>query len=139
ATGTFDIEGWDQQTYDEREGVSLARATVTKTFHGDLEGTSTAELLLAGSTQVETSRAYVAIERIEGRLHGRTGTFVLHHTAIGSAAGGTAAWTVVPDTGTGELRGLSGQVQIAIDADGTHRFTLDYELADAGARDRAAV
>ena len=128
ATGTFDIDRWDQEPCDEREGAHLARATVTKTFHGDLEGSSTAHVLLTGSTLVETSRAYVALERIEGRLDGRSGSFVLHHTAIESAAGGTAAWTVVPDTGTGDLRGLTGQAQITIEPDGTHRFELDYQL-----------
>jgi hypothetical protein len=130
ATGTFDIDRWEQRTYDERDGARLDRASVDKTFHGDLEGGSTAQLLLAGSTAVETSRAYVAIERIEGRLHGRTGSFVLHHTAIGSAEGGSAEWTIVPDTGSGELRGLRGRMAIAIDPDGTHRYTLDYELSE---------
>jgi hypothetical protein len=127
ATSTFTIETWDAQPYDEREDISLSRTRVTKTFHGELEGTSTAELLMAGAP--EGSAAYVGFERIEGRLGGRAGSFVLHHNATQSAAGQSASWTIMPNSGTGELRGLRGSAQISIAPDGTHTLTLDYDLA----------
>src|SRR5262245_13709207 len=128
ATATFNVDTWDEQPYDEREGARLSRVRLTKTFRGDLEGVSSADLLMVGG-QVETSRAYVGVERIDGRLHGRSGTFVLLHTAVGSRDRNSTAWTIVPDTGTGELQGLSGTATITIEADGTHHLALDYELS----------
>lgn len=129
ATGTFEIETWDEKPYDERDGTKLTRTHVTKTFHGDIEGTSTAELLMAYGT-VEGSAAYAGFERIVGSVHGRSGSFVLHHTASSGASHGppTAAWSVVPDSGTGELTGLRGEAAISVDSDGVHTFTLDYDL-----------
>jgi len=122
ATGTFTIDSWESQTYDEAEGATLSRVHLTKTFDGDLVGTSTADLITA-IPPVETSAAYVGFERFTGTAHGRKGTFVLHHTAGGAAL----SWTILPDSGTGELLGIRGGGQIVND-DGAHSFHLDYEL-----------
>ncbi len=122
AEGTFEIDGWDEAPYDEREGTRLARARVTKTFSGDVEGTSTAELLMAYAAGEGV--AYVGLERIVGRVHGRSGGFVLHHTAGPAGAG----WTIVPGTGTGGLEGIGGEATITIEPDGGHSFVLDYDL-----------
>jgi hypothetical protein len=126
ATGTFDIDSWDQQPYDDRDGVQMARTRVAKTFHGEIEGTSTAELLMVGAPN--GSAAYVGMERIVCRVHGRTGSFVLLHDAVRSATTQSATWSIVPDSGTGELQGLRGAAQITIEPDGGHTFTLDYDL-----------
>jgi hypothetical protein len=129
ATATFTIDSWDAQPYDELEGVTLARTRVTKTFSGDVAGTSTAELLMAGTPT--GSAAYVGLERITASVHGRAGTFVLHHSATATAGGEqSASWMVVPDSATGALRGLRGAARIAATPDGGHAFTLDYELAE---------
>jgi len=127
AIATFDIDDGKQEPYDDTDGVQLARARVVKTFHGDIESTSTAELIMADG-RVETSRAYVGIERVTGRLHGRAGGFVVQHSASGSVHGQSTSWTIVPDTGAGELTGLRGTAQTIIGPDGGHTFTLDYEL-----------
>lgn len=129
ATGTFDIDSWEEIPYDERDGTKLTRTHVTKTFHGDVEGTSIAELLMAYGT-VEGSAAYTGFERIVGGVHGRSGSFVLHHTATSDASHGppTAMWSVVPDSGTGELRSLRGEALISRSPDGEHTFTLDYDF-----------
>jgi Protein of unknown function (DUF3224) len=127
ATGTFEIDSWDEKPYDEREGARLTRTRVTKTFNGDVEGESTAELLMAYGAR-EGSAAYVGFERVVGRVNGRTGSFVLHHNASGSRGERSATWSVVPDSGTGELSGLKGEARISIGADGGHSFTLDYDF-----------
>jgi hypothetical protein len=128
AKGTFTIDGWDQQTFDEAEGATLAQATVTKTFTGDLTGASATRILMC-TTQVETSAAYVGFERFSGTVGGRTGTFVLHHSATAEADQGQALyWAIVPDSGTGELRGIRGAGQITVDAEGGHAYTLEYAL-----------
>ena len=129
AAGTFEIEVWEETPYDERDGTRLTRTRVTKTFYGDIEGVSTAELLMAYGSEAG-SAAYTGFERIVASLNGRSGSFVLHHTASSDASNPppTAAWSVVSDSGTGELRGLSGQASISRGSDGGHTFTLDYEL-----------
>ncbi|MGZ3636684.1 MAG: DUF3224 domain-containing protein, partial [Ktedonobacterales bacterium] len=65
---------------------------------------------------------------IEGHLHGRSGSFVLHHSATMTRDASSTSWTVVPDSGTGELRSLRGEARIVNEPDGGHTFTLDYEL-----------
>ncbi|HKV83735.1 MAG TPA: DUF3224 domain-containing protein [Ktedonobacterales bacterium] len=126
ATGTFTIDSWEPRLYDEAEGATLTRTRVTKTFRGEIEGTSTAELLMASAG--EGSMAYVGFERIAVSIIGHAGTFVLHHNAIASRDGQTATWTVLPHSGTGALQGLRGAAQIVSEPDGGHTFILDYDL-----------
>ncbi|MEV4182353.1 DUF3224 domain-containing protein [Streptosporangium canum] len=126
ATGTFSIDSWDAQPYDEAEGAALSRVHVTKTFDGDLLGTSTTDIITAVAP-VESSAAYAGFERFIGTAHGRKGTFVLHHTATSHAGESSLSWTILPDSGTGELAGIRGGGQIVND-DGAHSFHLDYEL-----------
>jgi len=123
ATGTFDVKLQPQTT---AEGSTLSRLSIDKQFHGDLEAVSTGEMLAAG-TEVKGSAAYVALERVTGTLHGRRGTFALQHTGIMNRGAPTLTITVVPDSGTGELAGLAGSLDITI-TDGKHSFTFDYTL-----------
>jgi hypothetical protein len=126
ATASFEITTWDEQPYHDEDGLKLSRTQVGKAFTGEIEGQSTAELLMALAG--EDSAAYVGVERVTGRVNGRQGSFVYLHTA--TAAGGTrsASWPVVAGSGTGELTGISGQANIDNLPDGGHVFTLDYEL-----------
>jgi uncharacterized protein DUF3224 len=126
ATSAFTITGWEPETIDDRDGVGLTRTKVTKTFTGDLEGTSVAELLMAGAPN--DSAAYVGFERIEGKLNGRAGSFILHHNAVSVRGEQSATWTIMKNSGTGDLQGISGAAQIVIDADGGHTLILDYDL-----------
>jgi len=126
ATGTFDIDTWQDEPYDEAEGANLRRAHLTKTFRGEVEGRSTVEMLMAQAQH--ESAAYVAFERLDVRVHGRAGTFVLQHSGSGTRDERTATWSVVPDSGTGDLRKLRGTARIVIGPDGGHTFELDYEL-----------
>jgi hypothetical protein len=126
ASGTFVIDSWDAQPYDEQDGATLTRTRVTKTFHGEVEGHSTAELLMAAAG--EGSAAYAGFERVSARVHGRSGTFVLHHNATMAAGERSATWSVLPGSGTGELRGLRGEARIGGDPAGTHTFELEYEV-----------
>ncbi len=129
AAGTFEIDSWEEEPYDEREGARLTRTRLTKTFSGDVEGESTAELLMAYAAE-EGSAAYVGFERVVGRIHGCSGSFVLHHTASSDGSRGepSATWSVVPGLGTGELRSLRGEARIINEPDGGHSFTLDYNF-----------
>lgn len=129
AAGTFEIESWDEQPYEEQDGTRLTRTRLTKTFNGDVEGESTAELLMAYAAE-EGSAAYVGFERVVGSVHGRSGSFVLHHSASsdGSRGAPSATWSVVPGSETGELRSLRGEARSINEPDGGHSFTLDYNF-----------
>lgn len=127
AVGTFRNDSYDEHTYDNSEGSVLGRVHITRTFEGDITGHSTAELLTARSS--DGSAAYVAIDRITGSVDGREGSFVLEHHGTVSAAGASTTGTVVPGSGTGELRGLAGKAEITVDEEGVHRLALDFTLA----------
>jgi hypothetical protein len=126
AIASFDITTWDEQPYDEEGGIKLSRTRVVKGFRGDIEGESTAELLMALAG--EESAAYLGVERVSGRVNGREGSFVYLHTATALRGRQSASWPVLAGSGTGELAGISGQVRIDNLPDGGHVLTLDYDL-----------
>jgi hypothetical protein len=121
ATGTFEVQLAPQET-----AATLGRMSLDKQFHGDLEATSKGEML-AVQGGVQSSAGYVALEQVTGTLHGRTGTFYLQHTGTMDRGAPSLSITVVPDTGTGELTGLSGRMNIVIEG-GKHSYELDYTL-----------
>jgi hypothetical protein len=129
AKGTFEIQATREPPYDSADGVVIGRTRFDKQLSGDLEGTSTVEMISAG-TEVRGSAAYVAIERIRGRVHGRTGSFVVHHTGVMDRGTPSLSISVVPDSGTGELRGIAGSMKIDI-VEKKHFYTLDYTLPEA--------
>jgi len=128
-TGPFSVSTVQDPPYDELEGIALGRATVTKVFDGPLQAKSTVQMLGA-RTAVPTSAAYVAVERIVGTLAGLEGSFVVTHVGFMSAAKGFSLdITIVPDSGTGALKGISGTMAI-VNKDGAHTYTLDYTLGE---------
>ena len=130
AIGTFEVKLNPQTPEDKAEGSTLGRMSIDKQFHGDLEATSKGEMLSA-LTSVKGSAGYVAIERVSGTLQGRSGTFVLQHSGSMARGSHQLTITVVPDSGTGELVGLAGQMAIQI-ADGKHSYEFEYTLGETG-------
>jgi len=128
AHAEFTVDNWQQEAIDDGPGAPLARARLRKTFRGALEGTSSAEILLAGAPDDEEARAYVGVERISGSLDGREGSFVLVHSAVGAGEHSHVAWTILPNSGTGELTGITGSAELSIDDAGNHAIRLEYEL-----------
>lgn len=125
AAGPFDVKVTPQD--DKSEDPHLARMTLDKQYHGDLEGTGKGQMLTAG-TDVKGSGAYVAIEKVSGTLKGRTGTFVLQHSGTMTDNAPQLAITVVPDSGTGQLKGIAGKMTISIAAGGKHSYDFEYTL-----------
>lgn len=123
ATGTFEVKLTPQA---DGENPPVGRMTIDKTFHGDLEATSQGQML-AAMTEVKGSAGYVAIEKVTGKLKGRTGSFVLQHHGIMNRGEPQLSVTVVPDSGTGELAGLSGKMDIIIEG-GKHSYVFEYTL-----------
>lgn len=127
ATGTFDLKLNPLSVADTSLSAVLGRMEIDKDFTGDLEGTSKGEML-TGVTAVKNSAGYVAIERVSGTLHGKTGTFILQHSGTMTRGVGVLSVTVVPDSGTEELVGLAGSLAIIIAADGKHSYEFDYTV-----------
>jgi len=128
ASGTFEVKLTPQAQEEKPEDAPLGRMLIDKQFHGDLEGTSNGQMLSA-MTAVKGSAGYVAIEKVSGKLHGRTGTFVFQHSGTMNRGVPQLSVTVVPDSGTGELVGLAGKMNIII-ADGKHSYEFDYTLPE---------
>jgi Protein of unknown function (DUF3224) len=126
--GTFESKMTAEPPYSDIDGISLGRVSFEKTFHGELDATSRVDMIGTRNAAQPMSAGYVAIERITGKLSGRTGTFVLQHNGIMNRGTPSLDCTVVPDSGTGELTGLSGRMTIDI-IDKQHHYTFDFELA----------
>lgn len=112
--------------YDTSDGITLGRASFDKEFSGPLSGKSQVHML-AARTAVEASAGYVALERIAGTLDGRRGSFVLLHVGVVDRGQRSLTISIVPDSGTAELTGLRGRMDIQI-KDGVHHYELDYTL-----------
>jgi hypothetical protein len=125
-TGSFDITLTPQTAAPAIAAARLGRQTLDKTFHGDLSAHSLGEML-AVQTDVKGSAGYVAIERVTGTLVGKKGSFVLMHTGTMNRGASQLLVQVVPDSGTDELAGLTGQMGIQI-SDGAHFYTFDFTL-----------
>jgi hypothetical protein len=130
-SGAFEVKLSPQKPDNkEVESAALGRMSIDKQFHGDLEATSKGEMLSA-MTEVKGSAGYVAIERVSGTLQGRSGSFVLQHSGTMTRGVPQLIVTIVPDSGTGQLAGLSGNMAIKI-SDGKHFYEFEYALPRIG-------
>ncbi|MCE1203290.1 MAG: DUF3224 domain-containing protein [Holophagaceae bacterium] len=129
AEGSFEVKLAPLTEGTRKEAWAPGRMSIDKQFTGGLEGTSQGEMAMAG-TEVQGSAGYTAIEKVTGKLHGRTGTFLLQHFAV-MARGVPGEWIilVIPDSGTGELKGLTGRLTITITGK-EHAYALDYSLPE---------
>ncbi|MEO8999244.1 MAG: DUF3224 domain-containing protein [Rhodanobacter sp.] len=126
ARGRFEVKMSPQPAQDGIGDLGIGRMALDKQFQGDLEATSKGQMLAAG-TDVSGSAGYVALERVSGTLHGRSGTFALQHSGTMTRGAPQLSISVVPDSGTGELLGLAGTLAITI-TDGQHFYDFEYTL-----------
>ena len=119
------VQAWDGPQAEA--DPTLGRFWLDKEFHGDLEATSFAMMLSAGGVE-KGSAGYVAIEKVTGKLQDRQGSFMLQHNGTMNRGNPTLTVSVVPDSGTGELTGLCGEMKITI-AEGKHSYEFEYTLA----------
>jgi hypothetical protein len=127
ATGPFDVKMLPQ---DDKTADGVTRLLLDKQYHGDLEGTAKGQMLTGGMS-ADKSGAYVAIEKFTGTLQGRSGSFVLHHTGIMTRGKPELTILVAPDSGAGQLTGISGKMTINVAADGKHSYDFEYMLPAA--------
>jgi len=135
ATAHFDVTGWNPASTDEPdEGPAMSRVDIRKAFTGGyIEGESKGEGLFCGMDDPEAGAGYVVSERFTGRLATRQGSFVIQHGGVmGPETASRSFGHVVPGSGTGELTGLAGEVQISQNVDGQHTLSIDYHFHDEG-------
>ncbi len=126
SAGAFDVKMAPQPAETTAAGETIGRMLLDKKYHGSLDATGKGQML-AMRTQVDGSAGYVAMELVVGRLDGRSGSFVLQHSGTMNRGAKQLTLSVVPDSGTGELAGLSGSMEIIIN-DGKHRYLFEYGL-----------
>ena len=130
AVGTFEVTMRPEPPYDVDAAASIGRVAISKQFKGDLEATSSVEMIGARSLDQKGSAGYVAIERVVGTLHGLRGSFVLQHSGTMTRGKGELTVSVVPDTGSAELKGIAGKMTIEI-SEGKHLYSFEYTLDSA--------
>ena len=128
ATGIFTVKTTPQTWSESSVDHTLGRFLLDKQYHGDLEATGDGQMLAAGDGKPGSSGVYVAIERVTGSLHGRKGSFILVHNGIMNRGVPSLTISVSPDSGSGELTGIGGTMNIII-ADGKHSYEFAYTLA----------
>ena len=126
ANARFAIKAWDEKPYSEGLDLpKLTRASVTKTFTGDLEGDGHVEYLMVYGA--DGSAAFVGLERVVGRVAGKAGTFVLQRVGTFESGQAKETYSVVAGSATGELRGLRGEGTSAVGHGNEHPFVLNYD------------
>jgi hypothetical protein len=121
-SGEFDVKIVPMDTGDDKMGMMA----LDKHYHGDLDAAAKGRML-TGMADVKGSGAYVAIERVSGKLKGAAGTFLLYHTGVMSKGSQSLTIRVVPDSGTGDLAGIEGEMHIKIEG-GKHFYRFEYTL-----------
>ncbi len=126
AIGTFTVSLTPQHTDGTPDETAMGRLSIAKTWSGGIDGTSSGEMLTA-MTSMKGSAAYVAVERVRGSVDGREGTFAMYHRGLSDRGVQSLSIEVVPDSGTGALVGIVGELSIVI-AGGVHSYDLAYRL-----------
>lgn len=126
ARGSLNVVTEAEPPFLEQDGNKLSRNIVRKEFSGDMVGTSEAQMV-AAYTGTPGSAGYVAIEHFTGSVRGKSGSVVLQHSGIMAKGEAELIVRIVPDSGTGELTGILGTLEID-NLDGKHSYVLDYEL-----------
>ena len=124
ATATFQVKSWEENPFNEMEGgPKLTRASITKSFSGDIEGEASLEYLMM--YRADGTASFTGLERIVGSVGGRAGSFVLEHRGTFAEGTAKATWSVVPGSGTGELNGLRGEG--GFEAAHAERYPVTFE------------
>ncbi|KAB2969685.1 MAG: DUF3224 domain-containing protein [Thermoanaerobaculia bacterium] len=123
----FTIQTWDEAPYGEGSQLpKLTRASVTKSYAGDISGSGEVQYLMM--YRGDGSASFVGLERVVARLAGKTGTFVLQRTGVFEGGEAKETYQVIPGSATGDLQGLVGEGSSAVGHGMEHPFALDYEL-----------
>ena len=127
AKARFAIKSWDEKPYSEGAALpKLTRASVAKTFTGDIAGEGQVEYLMMYRS--DGTAAFIGFERVTASIGGKSGTFVLQRQGAFENGLAKESYTVVPGSGTGDLQGLRGEGTTSVGHGMEHPFELNYEL-----------
>ena len=127
ANSRFAIKSWDEKPYAEGAGQpKLTKASVVKSYTGDIEGEGQVEYLMM--YRADGTATFVGLERIAGRIAGKSGSFVLQRTGVFESGQAKESYSVIPGSGSGDLQGMRGEGTSAVGHGTEHPFTLNYEL-----------
>jgi hypothetical protein len=129
ATGTYGIKSWDEKTWEGKDhkqqpGAKLTHAKVVFDLHGDMEGEAKVQFLM--SYRDDTYATFVALQQMTGRIGGRSGSFVIQVNGTFENGAAKSTWTIVPGSGTGDLRGIRGEGSTVAHHSDSQPYTLDY-------------
>lgn len=128
ANAKFAVKSWDEKPYRElADGAKFAQVSAVFTYEGDIEGESSEDYLMF--YRADGSGNYVGLARFEGSVEGRRGSFALQISGTFDAVGVNASWFVVPNSGTGDLQGLTGQCTVYLADHGPYPIVFEYDLA----------
>ena len=130
AKGPFDVKVAPLALSDVAQDPSMGRMSIDKQYHGDLEGTGKGEMLTGGNP-ASGAGVYVAVERVSGTLGGKKGSFLVYHHATMVDGKPDLTITVAPKSGTDQLAGITGKMNIIFGEGGKHFYELDYTLPEA--------
>jgi hypothetical protein len=130
ASGPFEVKLAPQTAEEKTNDPLIGRMLIDKHYHGELEAAGTGQMLTGGDYKTG-SAGYVAMEKVSGTLQGRAGTFMLQHSGTLTAGAQQLSITIVPGTGTGQLTGIAGKMDVKIKEGGKHFYELDYTLPAA--------
>ena len=127
ANAKFSIKSWDEKPYSEGKDLpKMTRASVAKTFTGDIDGEGHVEYVMMYRS--DGTASFVGLERVTGRIAGRNGSFVLRRTGVFEDGQAKESYSVIADSGTGELRSLRGEGTSSLGHAADYPFALNYEL-----------
>ena len=130
ANARFAIKGWEEEPYDEGQDLpKLTRATVTKTYTGDIAGEGQVEYLMMYRS--DGSATFVGLERVVGEIGGKRGTIVLQRTGVYEDGLAKESYSVIPGSATGELHGLVGDGSSSVGHGTDYPFLLNYQLDES--------
>ena len=129
AKGPFEVKVAPLALSEVAQDPALGRMSIDKQYHGDLEGTAKGEMLTGGNA-ASGSGVYVAVERVSGTLGGKKGSFLLYHHATMTQGKPDLTIMVAPESGTDQLAGISGRMNIIFEAGGKHAYDFEYTLPD---------
>jgi hypothetical protein len=123
---TFKVQSWDEKPAQElATGAKVTRAKVTQAYSGGIEGAGTIEYVMFHRS--DGTATFAGFEFLEGSVHGKSGSLVLHHTGTYEAGAAKSDWRVVAGSGTAALEGAKGSGSFEAGHDGIAKVTYEID------------
>ena len=124
---SFKASTWEETSYAEFEGGrKLTRVHAVFAYEGDIEGEGIVDYLMAYSP--DGTGNFVGMERILGRVGGRSGSLVAQHNGTFDPRAVHTHWVFVPGLGAGELEGITGGGELTLEGHGPYPFSFEFNL-----------